>query len=91
MTEVLNRPPISAVRDKFASSHALRQRTVTLQDGRKAQVRLETAFWEALDFLAERQGTTTEDLVRTVAEDAHRSSLASVLRMHAIDGLRRQT
>ena len=72
----------------LAASHSLRQRTFRFDDRTRVTVRLEQAFWVALEFIADQRGITIGQLVKEVVESQEGESLASALRMYAIDILR---
>ena len=71
-----------------SANHSLRQRTFRFHDETRITVRLEQAFWAALEFIADQRSITIGQLVKEVVESHEGESSASALRMYAIDVLR---
>lgn len=52
--------------------------------GRRTSLRLETAMWEALEDIAEREGRTMADLLTEVAAGQNESSFTASVRVFAL-------
>lgn len=52
--------------------------------GRRTSLRLETAMWEALEDIAEREGTTMADLLTEIAAGQNESSFTASVRVFAL-------
>ena len=71
---------------------SLQQRSFRLSAEFKVRVRLEPAYWNVLDSIADQRGITTRQVVQEVADDVGAGmSLPSALRMYAINSLRNKT
>jgi predicted DNA-binding ribbon-helix-helix protein len=52
--------------------------------GRRTSMRLEPAFWEALEEIARRERTDVDALFDKVAKVPHRGNLTSAIRLYAL-------
>ena len=52
--------------------------------GRRTSMRLEPAYWEALEEIARREDSTVEALIDTVAKAPHRGNLTSAIRLYVL-------
>lgn len=52
--------------------------------GRRTSMRLEPAFWEALEEIARREATEVDALFDRVAKVPHRGNLTSAIRLFAL-------
>jgi predicted DNA-binding ribbon-helix-helix protein len=52
--------------------------------GRRTSMRLEPAFWEALEEIARREGTDVDGLFDKVARVPHRGNLTSAIRLFVL-------
>lgn len=52
--------------------------------GRRTSMRLERAFWEAMEEIAWRQNTTVDALFDRVAQSPHRGNLTSAIRLFVL-------
>jgi predicted DNA-binding ribbon-helix-helix protein len=52
--------------------------------GRRTSMRLEPAFWEALEEIARREATDVDALFDRVAKVPHRGNLTSAIRLFAL-------
>lgn len=52
--------------------------------GRRTSMRLEPAFWEALEEIARRETTDIDALFDKVAKVPHRGNLTSAIRLYAL-------
>lgn len=57
--------------------------------GRRTSMRLEPAFWEALEDIARREGTDVDGLFDKVARAPHRGNLTSAIRLFVLAYFRR--
>jgi predicted DNA-binding ribbon-helix-helix protein len=52
--------------------------------GRRTSMRLEQAFWEAMEDIAWRESTTVDELFDRVADSPHRGNLTSAIRLFVL-------
>lgn len=60
----------------------MRKRSVTIA-GHRTSVSLEEPFWDALNILAEKRGSSLADLIREIDED-RAGNLSSALRLYVL-------
>jgi predicted DNA-binding ribbon-helix-helix protein len=69
--------------------HTLRQRSFYALNGRQTSVRLEIAFWDALEDIATKQKMTPAELIAHIDKEK-RGALASTLRVYCLGYYRTQ-
>ncbi len=52
--------------------------------GRRTSMRLESAYWDALEEIARREGTDVDALFDKVAKAPHRGNLTSAIRLYVL-------
>jgi len=70
--------------DRFVWWH-MEQRTITFSDGRKTKLRLEPAYWLALEDISEREGWGAVELIEFLRNRSAGVPLARVCRAHAVN------
>lgn len=63
----------------------MEQRTITFSDGRKTKLRLEPAYWLALEDISEREGWDAVELIEYLRKRGAGAPLARVCRAHAVN------
>jgi len=63
----------------------MEQRTITFSDGRKTKLRLEPAYWLALEDISEREGWGAVELIEFLRSRSAGAPLARVCRAHAVN------
>lgn len=81
MTAILSS---GSTNDLFVWWH-MEQRTITFGDGRKVKLRLEPAYWLALEDISEREGWDTIELIEFLRNRSAGAPLARVCRAHAVN------
>jgi len=63
----------------------MEQRTITFSDDRKTKLRLESAYWLALEDISEREGWDVVELIEFLRNRSAGTPLARVCRAHAVN------
>lgn len=63
----------------------MERRTITFSDGVKAGIRLESAYWQSLEDIADREGMELSELIEFLRARSVGVPLARICRVYAVD------